>query len=59
MLNFVAAPKFLKEVIEKNFQEFTSVEKIDLVKDNNESLFIPENTRTLRNGKIRVAEQKK
>ena len=50
MLNFVSAPKILKEVIVKNFQEKSLIEKPDLVDDNKESVFIPENTRTFRNG---------
>ncbi len=33
------------------------VENVDLVKENNEPLFIPENTRTNRNGKTRVTKQ--
>ena len=44
MLNFVSAPKLLKEIIETKFQELKSQET-----NNADPLFVPENTRSLRN----------
>jgi len=49
MLNFVSAPKNLKEVFLKNLTE-KSV-SVDFVGAQIEPVFIPENTSTLRNGK--------
>ncbi len=37
-------------MIVKKIQEKSLIEKPDLIDDNKESVFIPENTRTLRNG---------
>jgi len=54
MLNFVSAPKNLKEVFLKSFEEKSSTKEsvsVDLVGARIEPVFIPENTRTLRNGK--------
>ena len=54
MLNFVSAPKNLKEVFLKSLEEKSLTEKsvsVDLVGAQIEPVFIPENTRTLRNGK--------
>jgi len=54
MLNFVSAPKNLKEVFLKRLEEKSLTEKsvsVDLVGAQIEPVFIPENTRTLRNGK--------
>ena len=54
MLNFVSAPKNLKEVFLKNLEEKSLTEKsvsVDLVVARKEPVFVPENTRTLRNGK--------
>ncbi len=56
MLNFVSSHKILKEVIVKNFLEKSLIEKPDLVDDNKEIVFIPENTRTLRNCKTFVTK---
>ena len=54
MLNFVSAPKNLKQVFLKSLEEKSLTEKsvsVDLVGAQIEPVFIPENTRTLRNGK--------
>ena len=54
MLNFVSSSKILKEVFLKSYEgkslteESVSVERVDT---RIEPVFIPENTRTLRNGK--------
>ena len=55
-LNFVSAPKILKEFIVKNFQEKNLIENTDLVDDNKEPIFIP--YWTLRNGKTFMTELK-
>ena len=41
MLNFVSAPKILKEIIETKFQELKSQET-----NNADPLFVPENIRS-------------
>ena len=56
MLNFVSAPKNLKEFIVKNLQEKNLIEKTDLVDDNKEPIFIP--YWTLRNGQTFLTELK-
>ena len=47
MLNFVSAPKILKEIIETKFQELKSQET-----NNADPLFVPENIRSLRNRNV-------
>jgi hypothetical protein len=47
MLNFISAPKILKEVIETKFQELKTQEKI-----NAGPLFVPENIKSLRNRNV-------
>ena len=54
MLNFVSAPRILRQVFVKSLEEKCLTQElvsIDLVDDQKESVLIPENTRTLRNGK--------
>ena len=55
-LNFVSAPKILKEFIVKNFQEKNLIENRDLIDNNKEPIFIP--YWTLRNGKTFMTELK-
>ena len=52
MLNFVSAPKILKEIIEKKFQELKSQET-----NNADPLFVPENIRSLRNRNVIIYSQ--
>ena len=54
MLNFVLSPKILKEVLVKSQEEKSLTEEsvsVELVDTWIEPFFIPEDTRTLRNGK--------
>jgi len=43
MLNFISAPKILKETIETKFQELETQET-----NNTDPLFVPENIKSLR-----------
>lgn len=52
MLNFVSAPKILKEIIETKFQELKSQET-----NNADPLFVPENIRSLRNRNVIIYSQ--
>ncbi len=53
-VRFVSSPKILKEVLVKSYEEKSLTEEsvsVELVDTPIELVFIPENTRTLRNGK--------
>ncbi len=52
MLNFVSAPKLLKEMIETKFQELKSQET-----NNADPLFVPENIRSFRNRNVIIYSQ--
>ncbi len=52
MLNFVSAPKILKEIIETKFQELKSQEANDA-----DTWFVPENIRSLRNRNVIILSQ--
>jgi len=52
MINFVSAPKILKEMKETKFQELTSQET-----NNADPLFVPENIRSLRNRNVIIYSQ--
>jgi len=52
MLNFVSAPKILKELIETKFHELKSQET-----NNADPLFVPENIRSLRNRNVIIYSQ--
>jgi len=52
MLNFVSAPKILKEIIDTKFQELKSQET-----NNADPLFVPENIKSLRNRNVIIYSQ--
>jgi len=52
MLNFVSAPKILKEIIETKFQALKSQET-----NNADPLFVPENIRSLRKRNVIIYSQ--
>jgi hypothetical protein len=52
MLNFISAPKILKETIETKFQELENQET-----NNTDPLFVPENIKSLRNRNVIIYSQ--